>query len=657
MPSPQRSPRHSPKRRPLHERSDSQANEGASPTLRLVREPQANLKISTPFPTHPSHVLLPKNGSSQDLGPQVFEDEGEGFQTEGLAYALESQGQGLSKGKDTETDASGNNHGSSVRPLSIGNPLPITVPPLNFNPPQSQSAASHAQRHSVEMDRDIANVAPSSSEIIRLPSVSNTTETPEPYPANQTSVSSQQPIGSKASEGSLSSSGSTGTVVHHKIRPRRASYSAFPPSSRPASSKSILPPSTPQRYISHSSVDDSPETPISTTSSFFPTPEIHHATAVPTGSRAHRVTSDSFDFQFPVVKPPTASGSWAESSTSIPNATPRRPHRAMQRDSGRWNPHLSTVQSENIEEKENGTMWIADSADMSASSLDANNMLDTSQLPARPPPALSQHRDLTDLTVRIVNESQDNVSNLLSPIPGSRGSGFYSIFSRESRSFRRSGGQARPASRGSFFRDSIPAWARYYYTRGGSALALPQVATPGASAESLGVLRPQTRPQGPAGNQVNRDSMAISPANPQDLNPLQTHDDPRTKPVQVWSPHLWHDRRTFGKHRSIFKAPSLDEHAEGPYSKRNIQVLLFTIGFIFPIGWFIASVFPLPPKPSSALVAPFAREQAPHDLEKTFGIVDEARYENARWWRNLNRFMSLIGVLIIVAIVSQNFLG
>lgn len=584
MPSPQRSPRHSPKRRPLHERSDSQANERASPTLRLVREPQANLKNITPFPTHPSHVLLPKNGTSQDLGPQVFEDEGEGFQTEGLAYALESQGQGLSKGKDTETDDSRNNHGSSVRPLSIANPLPITIPPLNFNPPQSQSAASHAQRHSIEMDRDIAKVAQSSSEDVRRPSFSNNTETPEPYPANQTTVSSQQPIGSKASEGSLSSSESTGTVVHHKIRPRRASYSAFPPSSRPASSRSILPPSTPQKFFPHLSVDDSPETPISASSSFFPTPEIHHATAVPTGSRAHRVVSDSFDIQFPVVKPPTASGSWAESSKSIPNATPRRPHRATQWDSGRWNPHLSTVQSENTEEKENGTMWIADSTDMSASSLDANNTSDTSQLPARPPPALDQRRDLTDSTIRIVNESQDNVSNLLSPIPGSRGSGFYSVFSRESRSFRKSGGQARPASRGSFFRDSIPAWARYYYTRGGSALALPQVITPGASAESLGVSQPQTRPQGPAGNQTNRGSMAIWPVHQQGLSPLQAHHDPRLKPVQVWSPHLWHDRRTFGRHRSIFKAPSLDEHAEGPFSRRNIQVLLFTVGFIFPIG-------------------------------------------------------------------------
>ena len=32
--------------------------------------------------------------------------------------------------------------------------------------------------------------------------------------------------------------------------------------------------------------------------------------------------------------------------------------------------------------------------------------------------------------------------------------------------------------------------------------------------------------------------------------------------------------------------------------------------------------------------------------------MDEAKYENARWWRNLNRLMIPVGVFIIAAIVS-----
>lgn len=43
---------------------------------------------------------------------------------------------------------------------------------------------------------------------------------------------------------------------------------------------------------------------------------------------------------------------------------------------------------------------------------------------------------------------------------------------------------------------------------------------------------------------------------------------------------------------------------------------------------------------------------AAHDIEKALGPIDQARYENARWWRNINRFLSVIGGGIIIAIVS-----
>lgn len=46
------------------------------------------------------------------------------------------------------------------------------------------------------------------------------------------------------------------------------------------------------------------------------------------------------------------------------------------------------------------------------------------------------------------------------------------------------------------------------------------------------------------------------------------------------------------------------------------------------------------------------RSKAERDLEKTIISIDEARYENARWWRNINRIMSVLGLLVIGAIVS-----
>lgn len=70
-------------------------------------------------------------------------------------------------------------------------------------------------------------------------------------------------------------------------------------------------------------------------------------------------------------------------------------------------------------------------------------------------------------------------------------------------------------------------------------------------------------------------------------------------------------------------------------------------------AWIIASFIPLPsmftafkerPASSSANV-----EQAYH---QHVSLVEDKRHENARWWRNLNRCMSPIGVSVIVIVVS-----
>ena len=116
---------------------------------------------------------------------------------------------------------------------------------------------------------------------------------------------------------------------------------------------------------------------------------------------------------------------------------------------------------------------------------------------------------------------------------------------------------------------------------------------PSASEVSLGVVRPRTRPREEDERQGNRESMAIQPVGPAEpVEPLQpsgatlveVQGQPRRKVSQIWSPHLWHDRRTVGR-RSMFIAPSLDEEAEGhALSRRTAQIVLFTVGFVFPIG-------------------------------------------------------------------------
>lgn len=97
------------------------------------------------------------------------------------------------------------------------------------------------------------------------------------------------------------------------------------------------------------------------------------------------------------------------------------------------------------------------------------------------------------------------------------------------------------------------------------------------------MFRPRTRAKD-ADDQRRRSSLAIERVRPGRLNLAEIRGTPRqTSPN--WSPHLWHSIASLSSRRTIFKAPSLDEQAEGNApSKRTAQILLFAVGFIFPPG-------------------------------------------------------------------------
>lgn len=65
------------------------------------------------------------------------------------------------------------------------------------------------------------------------------------------------------------------------------------------------------------------------------------------------------------------------------------------------------------------------------------------------------------------------------------------------------------------------------------------------------------------------------------------------------------------------------------------------------LAWIVAAFLPLPPKPNS---------ESASDLERALKVrtydIEQRRYENARWWRNLNRVMIPLGIVIIALIVS-----
>jgi hypothetical protein len=131
-------------------------------------------------------------------------------------------------------------------------------------------------------------------------------------------------------------------------------------------------------------------------------------------------------------------------------------------------------------------------------------------------------------------------------------------------------------------------------------------------------------------------------------------------------PHLAPSRRL--SHRlSTWRAPSFDEALNTLIiSRGNRQILFFCLGFLCPVLWMVAAFLPLPLRPMEASMnnleasmQDFSSEvegeksHYPSGLQVEMRNWDqERRYLKARWWRNLNRIMSFVGVAIIGAIVA-----
>lgn len=148
----------------------------------------------------------------------------------------------------------------------------------------------------------------------------------------------------------------------------------------------------------------------------------------------------------------------------------------------------------------------------------------------------------------------------------------------------------------------------------------------------------------------------------------------------VWSPHLQHDRRP--SRYSLWEPPPLVWSAErGVTGRRNVQVILFFLGFVFPFGklqmmplwlrlehstnlnipaWMIAAFIPLPPKfqPSMADGLHSTSHLDFHDeVPRQVHRAEEYSYQSARWWRCLNRAMAVVGIVIITVAVALLIAG
>ena len=128
-------------------------------------------------------------------------------------------------------------------------------------------------------------------------------------------------------------------------------------------------------------------------------------------------------------------------------------------------------------------------------------------------------------------------------------------------------------------------------------------------------------------------------------------------------PHLTPSKR-HSLRISTWRPPSFVESLDTLiHSRCNRQILLFALGFVCPLLWMLGAALPLPRKPLGATdaekqvgggseedVQMAMMKHEAGDAEKRWR--EEKEWLKARWWRTLNRVMSLVGLLVIGAVVT-----
>ena len=139
----------------------------------------------------------------------------------------------------------------------------------------------------------------------------------------------------------------------------------------------------------------------------------------------------------------------------------------------------------------------------------------------------------------------------------------------------------------------------------------------------------------------------------------------RLSEFAIDEPHLAPTKRTTNR-LSAWRPPSFVDSLDTLVRRCNRQILLFALGFVCPLLWMLAAVLPLPKKPISQddfekslagseedVQAAMMKHNA-GDAERRWR--EEKQWMKARWWRALNRIMSVIGVLVIGAVVSLQYM-
>ncbi|KID89665.1 serine-rich protein [Metarhizium guizhouense ARSEF 977] len=294
-----------------------------------------------------------------------------------------------------------------------------------------------------------------------------------------------------------------------------------------------------------------------------------------------------------------------------------------------------------------------------------------------PPPASHRvwNRDLNNSSLRLIRDQDEHGDGLaeleeLQRRPSRTRLHSYLSSLPSDRNLRSSGS----SRSNSFSRCHIPAWARLYYGSGERRFLTIQHSSDSLFSEfSASVhnsplisrspsikrftpgtqLPPQRRPppapcEAPSAPQSASDGPVSCP-------PLNMVCRIKKQTSSIWSPHLRRDRRS--RRYNLWRPPSTVWIKEEHISRRsNIQAIMFVSGFVFPFAWMIASFLPLPPtveadmkeKNHSTSHMDLEQGRSGSNLEQD----SDNCYNKVEWWRSLNRYMSIIGLLLVGAAIA-----
>ena len=679
MSAPSHPLRRSPKRAILQERIN---NEALSAPSSLSSSARSSLYQRISFPIPPSHILSPRTRKEGEsiANRSTANEEGGAL----ISEPEEIQDKLQNQGRRFKTP--GHSPGSSIAAALasvVGRPSPPPRNPARATLPAAPPTEDDGLLTFLEGDDDDS----SSDEIVQLPSIGPWPERRESPSAKPNFTSSRSPhaLDPSSSESSLGSEQSTGTVIRSDTR-TPGLPSDYPPPLRPSSFKSRASSSPTKPLPRLPKGEDSPHSPTAASQLG------RRVASVPTHAELAAIVHSGINVQYPKIRGPSASGSWAESSN-----VSRKSWESDPRVSRRWNPRLSALQSEAGDDpatKQKPGHSKTSSMAVNRSTAPPSPLLET------PQPVLIKEGDSSRTKIKRVVESDRDVNALPSPILQSNGAPFYEFLSRPPNP-----GEGRGVNleAGASFSDRIPSWVKRSMSRSSSggrrrrdrythfasnsrystagapdssteaseSRPLSTVSPPTSPAIPTGLFRPRNRPRqrsaggGPTSyidTSTSRETskstntswvtthLTLRPVRQTAGGNVEIKGSPRQRSSPRWSPHLWRDKKA-AKRRMTFTAPNVGEQAESSaVNRRMVQIVLFAVGFAIPLAWIVAALLPLPPKPASS-AANRSGESARRDLEKRVPSMDGARYENARWWRNINRTLAIVGLLVIGAIV------